>query len=54
MADFYLQLSKCTFDTIGSLSMDTSRDQPKWSVTAAPMTWALNNLGTLRRLHVRD
>ncbi|ESZ98208.1 phosphotransferase family protein [Sclerotinia borealis F-4128] len=46
IAGFLLQLSKCRFDKIGSLFMDSNGYQPTWSVKTKPLTLAINE--TLR------
>lgn len=44
ISGFLLQLSNCTFDAIGSLSMETRGEKPVWSVTTRPLTLATNEL----------
>ena len=44
IAGFLLQLSNCKFDTIGSLSMDSHKGEPTWSVRGRPLTLAINEV----------
>ena len=44
IAGFLLQLSNCKFDTIGSLSMDSYKGEPTWSVQGRPLTLAINEV----------
>ena len=44
IAGFLLQLSNCKFDAIGSLSMDSYRGEPTWSVRERPLTLAINEV----------
>lgn len=44
IAGFLLQLSNCKFDTIGSLSMDSHKGEPSWSIRGRPLTLAINEV----------
>jgi len=44
IAGFLLQLSNCKFDTIGTLSMDSYKGKPTWSIREKPLTLAINEV----------